>query len=97
MRSRFLVCYDIRNDVRLRRTAKVAETFGSRLNYSVFLCDLSGVELTRLEAGLRDAVDLSADSVLIVDLGPAGPQTERRLRWLCGGTPLPESGTAAIV
>lgn len=97
MRSRFLVCYDIRDGVRLRRTAKVAEAFGSRLNYSVFLCDLSDVELTRLEAGLRDAVDHRVDSVLIVNLGPAGPSTDRRLRWLCGGIPLPGSGTAAIV
>jgi CRISPR-associated protein Cas2 len=97
MRSRYLVCYDIRDDVRLRRTAKVAEAFGFRLNYSVFLCDLSDVELTRLEAGLRDAVDLRVDSVLIVNLGPGGPSTDRRLRWLCGGIPIPESGSAAIV
>ena len=97
MRSRYLVCYDIRDDGRLRRTAKVAEAFGSRLNYSVFLCELSGVELTRLESGLRDAVDLHVDSVLIVDLGPAGDTTSRRLRWLCGGVEIPESGTAAIV
>lgn len=97
MRSRYLVCYDIRDDVRLRRTAKVAEAFGSRLNYSVFLCDLSEVELTRLEGRLRDVVDLRIDSVLIVNLGPQGDSTDRRLRWLCGGIPLPESGRAAIV
>jgi CRISPR-associated protein Cas2 len=97
MRSRYLVCYDIRDDVRLRRTAKVAEAFGTRLNYSVFLCDLSEVELARLESGLRDVVDLRADCVLIVDLGPVGPMTDRRLRWLCGGVSLPEAGAAAIV
>jgi CRISPR-associated protein Cas2 len=97
MRSRYLVCYDIRDDVRLRRTAKVAEAFGTRLNYSVFLCDLSAVELTRLEAGLHDAVDHRTDSVLIVDLGPVGASSDRRIRWLCGGVTIPESGRAAIV
>jgi CRISPR-associated protein Cas2 len=97
MRSRYLVCYDIRDDRRLRRTAKVAEAFGFRLNYSVFLCDLSRVEVTRLETALLDTVDLRVDSVLIVDLGPAGEPTRRRLRWLCGGVTIPESGSAAIV
>jgi len=97
MRSRYLVCYDIRDDVRLRRTAKVAEAFGFRLNYSVFLCDLSEVEVARLEAALRDAADIHVDSILIVNLGPLGLSTDRRLRWLCGGVPIRESGSAAIV
>lgn len=97
MRSRYLVCYDIRDDVRLRRTAKIAEAFGFRLNYSVFLCDLSAVELARLEGKLRDVVDHRVDSVLMVDLGPLGATTDRRLRWLCGGVEIPESGSAAIV
>ncbi|MFN8188297.1 MAG: CRISPR-associated endonuclease Cas2 [Gaiellales bacterium] len=97
MRSRYLVCYDIRDDVRLRRTARIVEGFGTRLNYSVFLCDLSGVEIVRLESALRVTVDLHVDSVLIVDLGPVGDPTSRRLRWLCGGIPIPESGAAAIV
>lgn len=97
MRFRYLMCYDIRDDIRLRRTAKVAEAFGSRLNYSVFLCDLTEVEVTRFETELRNTIDYRVDSVLIVNLGPIGPATDRRLRWLCGGVRVQESGSAVIV
>src|SRR4051794_37111107 len=46
-RRRYLMAYDFSDPKRLRRVCKVMEAYGERLQYSVFLCDLSDMELTR--------------------------------------------------
>lgn len=95
MRTRYLLCYDIRDDRRLRRTAKVAEGFGHRLQYSVFVCDLSVVDRTGLERGLRDVIDVAVDRVLLVDLG--SPSGASRLRWISHPDILVDPSRATIV
>jgi len=97
MRSRYLLCYDVRDDKRLRKAAKVAEAFGHRLQYSVFLCDLSDVERIRLEGRLRGVLELSVDSVMLVALGPTGAASDRRFRWLGTRREVYDSGEAKIV
>lgn len=97
MRTRYLLCYDIRNEKRLRRAAKVAETFGYRVQYSVFLCDLSDVERARLERKLQDAVNAAEDQVLLVDLGPANGPGDGRLQWLSSPPCLHNNGSPTIV
>ena len=44
-RRRFLIAYDISDPKRLRRVCKTMEEYGDRLQYSVFICDLSRAEL----------------------------------------------------
>ncbi len=68
-RRRYIVAYDIRDDVRLRRVHDVVRSFGARLQYSVFLCDLSGIEKIRLKTELRDVMHQRVDSIMFVDLG----------------------------
>ncbi len=70
VRSRYLVSYDIREPKRLRQVAKVMLSYGSRLQYSVFVCDLSAAELVRLRFDLREVI-APIDSVMLVPLGPA--------------------------
>jgi CRISPR-associated protein Cas2 len=43
-RRRYLVAYDIRDDRRLRSIAGCMEGYGTRIQYSVFVCDLSDRE-----------------------------------------------------
>ncbi|MCA1278271.1 CRISPR-associated endonuclease Cas2 [Saccharopolyspora sp. 7B] len=69
-RHRYLVAYDIRDPTRLRRVAATLERFGERVQYSVFLCDLSGADLADLRFELGRVLDAAQDSVLLVDLGP---------------------------
>lgn len=96
MRTRYLLCYDVRNAVRLRRTAKVAEMWGERLEYSIFVCDLDRVERARLEAALRDVLNLTVDRVFLVDLGP--PATSRkRFRWITPPVDFPDPSVAVVV
>lgn len=69
MRRRYLVAYDIRDQRRLRAVATCLEAYGERLQYSVFVCDLSASELIALRADLEALVKASEDSVMTVDLG----------------------------
>ena len=74
--------YDIRDPARLRRVQKIAVDFGERLQYSVYVCDLTQQELVRLRALLRTAMNLDVDSVSIFDLGPASGRVNRRAEHL---------------
>ncbi|MGV1008962.1 MAG: CRISPR-associated endonuclease Cas2 [Dermatophilaceae bacterium] len=71
-RRRFLVAYDIAHPRRLRQTCKVMEGYGDRLQYSVFVCDLSGAELAQWERDIRPILNLAEDSIVLIDLGRPG-------------------------
>lgn len=62
-----LLAYDVRDDGRLRKTAKILEGYGQRLQYSVFRCKLSDKQLERLRWELS-RVMAAEDSLLIVPL-----------------------------
>lgn len=68
-RHRFLICYDIREPKRLRRVAKVCESYGRRLQFSVFETVLSSVMLAQLKAELETVVNHTSDQILYIDLG----------------------------
>ncbi len=68
-RRRYLLAYDISDEVRLRRVHTVAKTFGYPLQYSLFLCDLDPSELTRLKWAMGEVIKHTVDRVLIIDLG----------------------------
>ncbi len=68
-RRRFVIAYDIRDPVRLRRICKTMEAHGERLQYSVFICDLTKTELIRLRATAEKNMNLEIDSIVIIDLG----------------------------
>jgi CRISPR-associated protein Cas2 len=82
MRTRYLLSYDVRNERRLRRCAKLAEEFGYRLQYSVFVCDLSAVERARFEQRLAEVLNLNVDGAVLIDLGPCGRSSAERFHWL---------------
>jgi CRISPR-associated protein Cas2 len=70
-RRRLLIAYDIADPVRLRRVCTVMEGHGERLQYSVFLCDLSVGERANLETTVTAIMNLADDSIVEIDLGPA--------------------------
>lgn len=69
-RRRYLIAYDIADPRRLRRVITLMEGVGERLQYSVFLCDLSSMERIMWERDIRTEIKLSEDSVVVLDLGP---------------------------
>lgn len=71
-RRRFLIAYDIAHPRRLRLTCRIMEGYGDRLQYSVFLCDLSDAEMATWEREIRTVLDLAQDSIVVIDLGRPG-------------------------
>ena len=63
----WLVCYDVRDPERLRKTAKHLEGYGERMQYSVFRCWLTRRELERLHWELTALLD-AVDDVLLIPL-----------------------------
>lgn len=82
MRKIYLVTYDIRNDKRLRQVFKTMRNWGDHLQYSVFECQLSQVDLLQLKAELNKIINCAHDQVLFVDLGPAAGRGERVIEAL---------------
>lgn len=69
---RFLVAYDITDDRRRARIAKLLERYGDRVQYSVFLVECVPARLLRLKAALEKTFERQEDSILICDLGRLG-------------------------
>lgn len=66
---RNIIAYDIPNDRRRSRVAKVLETYGDRVQYSVFVVDCSPAALLRLKDEVAAIINGDADSILFCDLG----------------------------
>ena len=95
-RRRYLVCYDIRDEARLRRVHKTVKGFGWSMQYSVFICDLDRVELLRLEEALLDVVNQHVDSVAFIDLGNPRERGRECFSFMGRRQPLPKSGAVIL-
>ena len=67
----YLVTYDIADDKRRTQVYKNLHNWGNRIQYSVFLCDLTAGERVRVESIMARLINHDEDQVLFVDLGPA--------------------------
>ena len=92
-RQRYPVAYDIRDDRRLREVATCMEGYGTRIQYSVFVCDLSAREVVLMRGDLEARMKPSEDSIMVVDLGPADSS---RFLFLGTHTKLPTSSAVII-
>ncbi len=81
-RRRYLVCYDIADAKRLRLTAKICESYGSRLQCSVFESSLDAVMLARLKKELEQVLNHACDQVLFVDLGADDESTPLNIEYI---------------
>lgn len=93
-RRRYLVAYDIRDDRRLRRVATCMEGFGDRIQYSVFVCDLSQREFVDMLVAVEGSMKRSEDSVMVVDLG--SPEEVSRFLFIGRREELPRSEAAIV-
>ena len=69
MRHTYLVCYDIRDDKRLRKVFKTMRDFGDHLQYSVFECQFTPIDLARCRHVLGEIIHHGDDQVLFIDGG----------------------------
>ena len=97
MRNVFVVSYDIADAKRLRQVYRTMQGAGESLQYSVFRCDLSDVELLRLKENLWSIINLAEDRVLVIDLGPVDGRGDRCMESWGRQRSSPPSRTAKIV
>ncbi len=64
----YMICYDITDSKRLRKTAKVLENYGIRIQKSFFQCEISKGMLDILIKNILDSVDVSKDKLYIYPL-----------------------------
>ncbi len=93
-RTRYLVAYDVRHPRRLRRVHRAAKDYGDPLQYSVFVCDLTAVELVALRRRLIAEIKTSEDSIGIFDLGPPAGRGLHCIEFIGTRRDLPEQGPA---
>lgn len=77
MRNTYLVCYDICDEKRLRKVFKAMRDFGDHLQYSIFECQFTPIDLAKCRHVLAELIKHNEDQVLFVDLGPSAGRGER--------------------
>jgi CRISPR-associated protein Cas2 len=81
MRTVYLVCYDVADDKRLRKTYKKMRGYGDPLQYSVFRCELSPMEKQFMKEALWEILNWDKDRVMLIDLGPAGARGDECIEF----------------
>src|SRR5436305_13827713 len=95
----WLACYDVRDPDRLRKAAKHMEGYGERMQYSVFRCWLTRLEMERLRWELTELL-ASEDDVLLIPCAAHASGTSRRptppLTASAGRTPRPATKSSDL-
>lgn len=88
----YLVAYDISSPSRLRRVHKICSNYGVSIQFSIFACQLSEVQLEQLKSALLDVISVSEDQVLFLKVKkvsksettkrvPGVNSIGRKIRW----------------
>ncbi len=59
----YLICFDVRDDKRLRKVSNELENFGNRVQRSVFECHLEAGQLLDLQERLENLLEITEDQV----------------------------------
>ena len=95
MRNTYIVTYDIRDDKRLRKVFKTMRNYGDHLQYSVFECQFTPIDLAKCTHELGEIINHAHDQILLIDLGPAEGRGERVITAL--GQPYTPINSPCIV
>lgn len=95
MRYRTLVCYDISSDKRRDKIAKECESYGTRIQFSVFECPLDDLRLRQFKSALEVLINRDEDQVLFVTLGPESGDASLRIDAI--GRPYTQRSRVVVV
>jgi CRISPR-associated protein Cas2 len=70
-RRSYFVSYDISDDKRRANVYKILLDYGDRVQFSVFMCELTARERVQLKALLETSLNAAEDQVILLDLGNA--------------------------
>ncbi|MBM7368529.1 CRISPR-associated endonuclease Cas2 [Gordonia hydrophobica] len=85
-----MVAYDIVDDLRRTKLAKVLQSYGDRIQYSVFLIDLTAAGEVRLRREVAKTIDAQTDSVLFCVVGLSSGGRDPVLSFLGRRRPTPD-------
>lgn len=97
MRHVYLIAYDITEPKRYRKVYKAMRGHGDPVQYSVFRCELSDLELHGLKEHLWPILNLSEDRVMIAALGPINGRGDNCLEYWGNPREQPRVRAANIV
>lgn len=92
---RYVIAYDVHDDRRRSRVAKKLESYGDRVQFSVFVVEVRAARFERLRAALVNLIEPYEDSVLFCDMGPLAASLDTRFTYLGQSRPL--TGNSAII
>jgi CRISPR-associated protein Cas2 len=95
-KNTWLIAYDITDDKRRTQVAQKLKGFGTRLQYSVWRCELSPMALHQLKGLLAPLLDHRDDQLLLIDLGPAGGRADACVQTLGKPYTLPHRGAVIL-
>jgi CRISPR-associated protein Cas2 len=98
MRHRWLIAYDVSDSKRLRRMHRLLDGYGDAVQYSVFVCDLTDVELQLLREQILRVMHQTEDRVMFADLGPMAGRAQSSIDFVGrAGVSLAEKPGAVII
>lgn len=75
----WIVSYDIPNDKRRSKIAKILEGYGRRAQYSVFECEIDDEKREKLERALQREIDAEEDDIRFYPMNRADLKRVRLL------------------
>ncbi len=96
MRRRYLVTYDIADPRRWRDVYDIVRCHGDRLQYSVYLCDMDGIEKIGMLSALRGVIDHRRDRIAFIDLGEPSAARGAMIEFMGPSLPLPDVGPQIV-
>ena len=66
----YLCSYDVAEDKRRTKLFELLKDHGEHVQYSVFLCSLTVMEVKRLSAHAAAIIHQTEDQLLVIDIGP---------------------------
>ncbi|MBK6339130.1 MAG: CRISPR-associated endonuclease Cas2 [Bacteroidetes bacterium] len=63
-----IVAYDIAHDGTRTKVSKMIETYGSRINFSVFECLLSQKQFEKLQTQISKKIDIRTDQIVYYEI-----------------------------
>ncbi len=66
----YLCTYDVSEDKRRTKLFELLKDHGEHVQFSVFLCSLTAMEVKRLGASAAEIIHQEQDQLLVIDIGP---------------------------
>ena len=82
MRRHYLITYDVADDKRRTRIFETLKDHGDHVQFSVFFCELSAMELAQLRTILQPVAHEKEGQIMIVDLGSGHAPLEAGIECL---------------